>query len=147
MTTMTINATELTKRLTGTGKTLTIKTGSEQANIKKNLKNSVKLQLAIAYLFHDETRAIGDLTIDLSAGMKITENTVVYTIDDSVLDKNVDIPITGKYQDATDSNSKLEKNTISPDGNYDGFFSSMFDGKSTSRKSKKVGKKGNKRSR
>ena len=145
-----INAAALTDRLTGANKTLEIKLSAEQDVIKENLKNSVKLQLAIAYLFHDKDRVIGDLTINVASGT-ITERGggSTYTINDSVLDNNIEIPITGLYQTQAGDRSRLYLNKISPDGNfYDGFFS-MFDGKATpvpakkttNKRSKKGGKK------
>ena len=149
--TTTIDTTALTNRLTGVNKTLIITTSTEQGFIKENLKNSVKLQLAIAYLFHDKDRVIGNLTIDVGAG-KITvtksdNSTENYTIDDNVLDNNFEFPITGLYETQAGGSSRLHLNKISPDGNfYDGFFS-MFDGKATSvptkktKKSKRGGKK------
>lgn len=132
----TINATELTSRLTGVNKTLKIIDKAGQGFAKENLKNSVKLQLAIAYLFHDKTRAIGDLTINVAAGT-ITENGTTYTINDDVLNSNTEFPITEKYQNAL---ADLTAAGFVTDGNfYDGFFS-MFDGKATPVPTKKIKK-------
>ena len=143
-----IDAAALTQRLV-TNKTLEIKLSAEKAAIQENLKNSVKLQLAIAYLFHDKTRVIGDLTINVGAGTISENGEITYTINDNVLDNNAAFPITGLYQAATDRNSALSKTNFANDGNfYDGFFS-MFDGKATpapakkppTKKSKRGGKK------
>jgi hypothetical protein len=133
----TIDAVGLTDRLV-TNKTLKITNKAEQGVAKKNLKNSAKLQLAIAYLFHNKDTEIGNLTIDVGNGT-ITENGgIIYTIDDNVLLNNNEFPITAKYQKAS---GDLIAAGFVTDGNfYDGFFS-MFDGQNTSASAKKPTKK------
>lgn len=120
----TINSNILTDNLLN-NKTLQITTTNEKDNITSNLKNTVKLQLAIAYLFHNkDTKLTGKMEIDVDAGT-INDGRTTYTIDDNVLTAN--FPICNSYQTLT-TNSALSKTTFAADGNfYDGFFS-MFDG-------------------
>lgn len=126
---------------------LDITNNTQKENILSNLKNTVKLQLAIATLFHDKSKNFDGktLTIDVNAGTISVDGSVLVTVEDNVTN-NTNFPICNTYRTVAE-NSALTRTNFSSDGNfYDGFFS-MFDGKATSvptkktKKSKRGGKK------
>jgi hypothetical protein len=100
------------------------------AAVLENLKNSAKIQLAIAYVFHEKAKITDSITIDLVA-KTLTWGAKNINLSDDLL------TLTKPINTAYDSRKAQIDAMTTADGNfYDGFFS-MFDGKATSAPAKK----------